>query len=393
MLLPADSKLETRNSKLETELKGTTMLTLVHKGALGDIAEKVEAGARLSFDDGMRLYESNDLLAIGKLADHVNQRRNGDVVYFVQNHRVTPTNVCVLHCNFCSFRRNGNEPDAFMRTPQEIVARAAQTYTERTCEFHIVGGLHPDLDVSYYAEMVRALKEAFPSVHIKAFTAVEIDYMAEISKLSIEETLAILHKAGLDAMPGGGAEIFHPEIRRKICPEKSDGDGWLRIHGLAHTIGIKTNATMLYGHIERAEHRVDHLLRLREQQDRSGGFMTFIPLAYHPENNNLGRAKKLDWTTGFEDLKALAIGRLLLDNFPHIKGYWVAITPPLAQVSLSFGVSDVDGTIVEEDIYHAAGATTEQGLTRQELVHLVRAAGKLPVERDALYNTIEAYAN
>lgn len=368
------------------------MHSIVSRGPLADIAEKVEAGERLSFEDGLRLYESNDILTLGKMADLINRRKNGDLVYFVQNHRITPTNVCVYHCNFCSFRRNYNDSDAFIRTPEEMVERAAQTFTERTYEFHIVGGLIPELDVYYFAEVLRALKRAFPTVHIKAFTAVEIEYMAEVSGLDWRRTLEILADAGLDAMPGGGAEIFHPEIRRKICPEKVDADGWLEIHGIAHTLGIKTNATMLYGHIERAEHRIDHLIRLREQQDRTGGFMTFIPLAYHPENNNLGRAKKLDWTTGYEDLKALAISRLILDNFPHIKAYWISMTPALAQVSLSFGVSDVDGTVVEEDIYHAAGAKTEQGMTRSDLTQLIRRAGKVPVERDALYNHVEVYA-
>ena len=364
----------------------------LQRSELREIAEKVEAGERLSFEDGMRLYASNEVLLIGKLADQVNRRRNGDTVYFVQNHRITPTNVCAFHCNFCSFRRNGDEPDAYVRTAREIVERAQKSYTERTYEFHIVGGLVPDLGVDYYAEMIVELKKAFPNVHVKALTAVEIDFMAKISKLDWRETLTILRDAGLDAMPGGGAEIFHPAVRRKICPEKVDGDGWLEIHGIAHELGIKTNATMLYGHIEEAEHRVDHLIRLREQQDRTGGFITYILLAFHPENNNLGRVKKLDWTTGSEDLKNLAIGRLMLDNFHHIKGYWISITPRLAQVSLSYGVSDVDGTVVEEDIYHAAGARTEEGLTRSDLTSLIRAAGKVPVERDALYNHIEVYA-
>lgn len=355
---------------------------------LAPIVEKVQAGERLSFDDGMQLYASNDILTLGKLADTVNRRLNSDIVYYVQNHRITPTNICAFHCNFCSFRRNGNEPDAFVRTPEQIVEHVRKLHSERTREFHIVGGLVPDLDIEYYAEMIRQLKIAYPTVHVKAFTAVEIDYMAQISNLNWRETLTILRDAGLDALPGGGAEIFHPAVRRKICPEKVDGDGWLEIHGIAHELGVKTNATMLYGHIESPEHRVDHLLRLREQQEKSGGFVTYIPLAFHPENNNLGRVKHLDWTTGFEDLKNLAIGRLLLDNFAHVKAYWISLTPKLAQVALSFGVSDVDGTVVEEEIYHAAGAKTEQGLSRGELMHLVEAAGKRPVERDALYHHI-----
>jgi aminodeoxyfutalosine synthase len=246
--------------------------------------------------------------------------------------------------------------------------------------------------MDYYCGMLRELKRAFPHVHLKAFTAVEIDYLAQICDISWHEVLRQLKEAGLDAMPGGGAEIFHDRVRRKICPEKVDGDGWLAIHGLAHGLGVKTNATMLYGHIETAEERVDHLIRLREQQDKTGGFVTFIPLAYHPENNNLGRTRHLDFTTGFEDLRNLAISRLMLDNFAHVKGYWFMITPRLAQLSLSFGVSDMDGTVVEEKIYHNAGARTEQGMTRNELAHLIRAAGKVPIERDALYNEIEIYA-
>lgn len=364
------------------------MALLSTNSALADIAAKVEAGERLTFDDGMKLYASNDILALGKLADFANRRKNGDIVYFVQNHRITPTNVCAFHCNFCSFRRNGNEPDAFVRTPEEIISHVQKLESPRTREFHIVGGLVPELDVEYYAEIIRELKEHYPKVHVKAFTAVEIDYMANLSGLDWRTTLQILRQAGLDALPGGGAEIFHPDVRRKICPEKVDGDGWLEIHSIAHELGIKTNATMLYGHIESAEHRVDHLLRLREQQDKTGGFVTYIPLAFHPENNNLARAKKLDWTTGFEDLKNLAIGRLLLDNFAHVKAYWISLTPRLAQVALSFGVSDVDGTVIEEEIYHAAGAKTEQGLSRAELEHLVTTARKIPVERDALYNHV-----
>lgn len=359
---------------------------------LRNIAAKIDGGERLSFDDGVQLYESNDVLLLGKLAAEVNRERNGDTVYFVQNHRITPTNVCAFHCNFCSFRRNADAPDAYVRSVAEIVERAGKSYTEKTYEFHIVGGLVPDLGIEYYAEMVSGLKAAFPTVHVKAFTAVEIDYMAQISKLSWHETMRILRDAGLDAMPGGGAEIFHPEVRRKICPEKVDGDGWLAIHGIAHELGVKTNATMLYGHIEQTKHRVDHLVQLREQQDKTGGFITFIPLAYHPENNNLGRARSLGWTTATDDLKNLAIARLMLDNFAHIKGYWISITPPLAQVSLDYGVSDVDGTVVEEDIYHAAGARTEEGLTRSDLVHLIQAAGKVPVERDALYNHVEVFS-
>ncbi|NJP05233.1 MAG: aminofutalosine synthase MqnE [Chloroflexaceae bacterium] len=368
------------------------MNQLLAHSDLAPIAEKIQAGERLSFEDGMQLYASQNLMAVGYLANTVNRRLNGDRVYFVQNRHLNPTNICAFHCNFCSFRRNGDETDAYILSVDDIVERAAQTYTERTSEFHIVGGLHPDLQLDYYCNMLRALKQAFPQVRLKAFTAVEIDYLARICGVDWQTVLQALSEAGLDAMPGGGAEIFHSRVRRKICPEKVDGDGWLAIHGIAHGLGIRTNATMLYGHIEHDSDRVDHLLRLREQQDKTGGFMTFVPLAYHPENNNLGRMRKLDFTTGFEDLRNLAISRILLDNFAHIKGYWVMITPALAQLSLSFGVSDIDGTVIEERIYHDAGARTDQGLTRRDLIHLIRAAGKTPIERDALYSEVEAVA-
>lgn len=359
---------------------------------IADIAENVQAGERLSFEDGVRLYKTPDLLALGALADYANQQRNEKRVYFVQNRHINPTNICAAHCNFCSFRRNGDEDDAYLWTVTEIIERTKQTFSERTREFHIVGGLHPDLKMDYYCGLVRELKTHFPSVHVKAFTAVEIDFLARICGMDWEEVLVALRDAGLDAMPGGGAEIFAPRVRRKLCPEKVVGKGWLAIHGLAHRLGIRTNATMLYGHIEQAEDRVDHLIQLREQQDETGGFITFVPLAFHPQNNNLGRIRKLGFTTGFEDLRNIAVSRLMLDNFPHIKGYWVMLTPRLAQLSLSFGVSDIDGTVVEERVYHDAGARTEQSMDRGQLTHLIRTAGRVPVERDALYQNVEVYA-
>ncbi len=358
---------------------------------LADIAQKVVNQDRLSFEDGVRLYQTSDILALGILANYANVMRNGTNVYFVQNRHINPTNICALHCNFCSFRRDSYEPDAYIWTIEQIIERAQATITEHTREIHIVGGLHPDLTLDYYCTLLSTLKQTFPQAHLKAFTAVEIEYLAAISKLSRKETLYHLIQAGLDSMPGGGAEIFHPRVRKRICPEKVDGDAWLAIHGLAHQLGIKTNATMLYGHIETVEDCVDHLIRLREQQDQTGGFMTFIPLAYHPTNNNLGRARALDFTTGMEDLRNLAVSRLMLDNFAHIKSYWIMITPGLAQLSLSFGVSDMDGTVIEERIYHDAGATTDQAITCAALVQWISAAGKTPVERDALYNEIKVY--
>ncbi len=358
--------------------------------ALIPIAEKVFAGERLTFEDGVTLFSSFDLLTIGQLADEVNRRLNGGkYVYFNQNRHINPTNICAFHCNFCSFRRDPGDPDAYIWSPEEIVERIRPTVTDEVTEFHIVGGLHPEYGFDYYVDVLRALRDAFPWVQLKAFTAVEIDFFSQMTGLSHEEVLKRLIDAGLDTMPGGGAEIFHPDIRRRICPEKADADTWLAVHRTAHTLGLRTNATMLYGHIEGIEHRVDHLVRLRELQDETGGFQTFIPLRYHPENNQLG--KRATWTTAHDTLKTIAVSRLMLDNFPHIKAYWVMLTPPIAQLALHFGADDIDGTIVEERIYHEAGATTERQLDRLDLIRLVRSAGKIPVERDSLYRILRVY--
>jgi len=367
------------------------LFSLSQIGELDDVIAKVQRGQRLGFDDGMRLFQSADLLTIGQLADLVNRRINGGQnVYFNQNRHVNPTNVCAFHCNFCSFaRRSDDEPGAYTWTPEQIVARIREDVHPRVTEFHIVGGLHPDLGFEYYEEVLRALKQAYPNVHLKAFTGVEIDFFAQMTGLDHEAILRRLMDAGLGSMPGGGAEIFHPDIRRKICPEKADAETWLDVHRTAHRLGLRTNATMLYGHIEGYEHRVDHLLRLRALQDETGGFQTFIPLRYHPENNNLGR--QLDWTSAHDTLKTMAVSRILLDNFPHVKAYWVMLTPPIAQLSLHFGADDIDGTVVEEKIYHDAGANTEEFLDKFDLLRLIKAAGKTPVERDTLYNVIEVY--
>ncbi|NOX60514.1 MAG: aminofutalosine synthase MqnE, partial [Chloroflexi bacterium] len=332
----------------------------------------------------------HDLLTIGQLADLVNRRINGgEYVYFNQNRHINPTNVCAFHCNFCSFARTSDDqPGAYTWTPEEIVERIRPDVNPRITEFHIVGGLHPVLGFEYYEDVLAALKQAYPWIHLKAFTAVEIDFFAQLTGMDHETILRRLMDAGLGSMPGGGAEIFHPDIRRKICPEKADADTWLDVHRTAHRLGLRTNATMLYGHIEGYEHRVDHLLRLRDLQDETRGFQTFIPLRYHPENNNLGR--RLDWTTAHDTLKTIAISRILLDNFPHIKAYWIMLTPPIAQLALHFGADDIDGTVVEEKIYHDAGATTEEFLDKFDLLRLIKAAGKT-VERDTLYNVIEIY--
>ena len=311
-------------------------------------------------------------------------------MFFNQNRHINPTNVCAFHCNFCSFARpQEDSPGAYTWTPAEIVERVRPDVHERVTEFHIVGGLHPRLGFDYYVDILVALKQAYPWIHLKAFTAVEIDFFAQLMGLSHEAILRRLIEAGLDSMPGGGAEIFHPEVRLKICPEKADADTWLSVHRTAHRLGLHTNATLLYGHIEQYEHRVDHLLRLRELQDDTGGFQTFIPLRYHPENNNLGR--RLDWTTAHDTLKTLAVSRILLDNFAHVKAYWIMLTPPIAQLALHFGADDIDGTVVEEKIYHDAGATTDEQLDKFDLLRLIKAAGKTPVERDTVYNVVEVY--
>jgi aminodeoxyfutalosine synthase len=357
------------------------------------ITDKVHANERLSYDEGVWLFEQRDVIQIGKLAQVVRRRLHGDKVYFNKNRHINPTNVCAFHCNFCSFARTSdNEPGAYTWMPDQMVERVRPAVEAGVREFHIVGGLHPELGFEYYLDTLEALKKAFPHIHLKAFTAVEIDFFRELTGLSHEEVLRELITAGLDSMPGGGAEIFHWDVRKKICPEKANMETWLHVHDTAHKLGLKTNATMLYGHIEKPEHRVHHMVALREQQDKSGGFQTFIPLCFHPMENNLGRRLERQWTTGVDDIKTLAISRLMLDNFPNIKAYWVMLTPELAQVALSFGANDMDGTIIEEKIYHEAGAQTNQAMTVSGLMDYIRAAGYIPVERDTIYNELEVFA-
>jgi aminodeoxyfutalosine synthase len=353
---------------------------------LEPIAKKVSAGERLTFDDGVALYRSNDLLAIGWLANHVREKRHGNLCYYNVNRHINPTNVCVAHCRLCAFGRSPDAPGAYTYALEEIWQRAAHGVAEGATEFHIVGGLHPDLPFDYYLDLTRGLKQRFPQVHLKAFTMVEVGYYARISKLSIRETLLAMKQAGVGSLPGGGAEIFHPRVRKIICDHKVSGQMWLEIARTAHQLGLPSNATMLYGHIETEEERVDHLIRLRELQDETRGFVAFIPLAFHPENTALSHLPK---PTGFLDLKSIAVARLLLDNFEHIKAYWIMLTPRIAQIALRFGANDLDGTVLEEKIYHDAGATTPQHLTRAELEQLIRAAGRVPVERDTLYRPVD----
>ena len=355
---------------------------------LRSIAQKVEDQQRLSFEDGVALYRSSDLLSVGYLANYVRQKLHGNRTYFNVNRHINPTNVCVASCKLCAFGRKPDVDSAYTMALDQAFRVAGEGWTEAVTEFHIVGGLHPDLPFQYYVDLLRGLKDRFPSVHLKAFTAVEIGYYAHITRLSIREILERLKEAGLGSLPGGGAEIFAPKVRRVICDHKIGAHTWLKVHRIAHELGLHSNATMLYGHIESPKDSVDHLLQLRDLQDRTHGFQTFIPLAFHPANTELGKMVKQRETSGFMDLKSVAISRLLLDNFPHIKAYWIMMTPRVAQVALRFGADDIDGTVVEEKIYHDAGASTPQVMTRQQLVRLIHEAGQEPVERDTLYRPV-----
>jgi aminodeoxyfutalosine synthase len=353
---------------------------------LAPIAEKVLAGERLTMDDGILLYRTPDLLAVGWLANHVREKRHGNITYYNVNRHINPTNVCVAHCKLCAFGRDPNAPGAYTFALEEIYARAEQGVREGATEFHIVGGLHPDLPFEYFLEMIRGLKKRCPGVHLKAFTMVEVGYFARIAKLSIEETLRQMKEAGVDSLPGGGAEIFHPRVRKIICDHKVSGQMWLSIARKAHQAGLRTNATMLYGHVETEEERVDHLLKLRELQDETHGFVTFIPLAFHPDNTALSH---IPHPSGYTDLRNIAVARLMLDNFDHIKAYWIMLSPAIAQIAQRFGASDLDGTVAEEKIYHDAGARTAEFTPHAELERLIRAAGRVPVERDTAYNRVD----
>jgi aminodeoxyfutalosine synthase len=352
---------------------------------LKPIADKVLAGERLSFADGMALYRSPDLLAVGWFANHVREARHGDVCYYNVNRHINPTNVCVAHCRLCAFGRDPDAAGAYTYALEEIWQRADEGVRAGATEFHMVGGLHPDLPFEYFLDLMRGLKQRCPQVHLKAFTMVEVGYFSRIAKLSVREVLVALKNAGVDSLPGGGAEIFNPRVRKIICDHKTSGRQWLDIARTAHQIGLRSNATILYGHIESEEERVEHLLLLRELQDETHGFVAFIPLAFHPANTALAH---LPGPTGFDDLRAIAVSRLLLDNFDHIKAYWVMLTPRIAQIALRFGADDLDGTVVEEKIYHDAGAKTAEFTPRSELERLIRAAGRTPVERDTLYRRV-----
>ena len=368
--------------------------------ALGDprlepVAAKVESGERLSAADALLLFETSDLLGLGALADAANRRRNGERVFFAANQHINPTNVCVLrhNCVFCSFARSPREEGAYTRTLEEVYAEAESARDNPTREFHIVGGLHPKLRLSYYADLIRGLKARHPDVHIKALTAVEIAHLARIERTTTRRVLEQLKAAGLDTLPGGGAEVFGTAVRATIADRKLIAEDWLRVHREAHQLGIPSNCTLLYGHVETLQDRVEHLQMLRDLQDETGGFLAYIPLAYHPDHNELGEqlGRVGTATTGFDDLKNIAVGRLFLDNIPHLKTHWPMVTPFISQIALHFGCDDVEGTVVYERVYHEAGAHTPMMLSYGEIVRMVRAAGKEPVERDSLYRPVRTF--
>lgn len=362
------------------------MQLIIDDKRLEPILDKVQAGERLSFDDGVTLYRTPDLLTVGYMANQVRERMHGNVTYFNVNRHINPTDVCVASCRLCAFGKRVRDPKAYTMSLDEVWTRAAEGWSESITEFHIVGGLHPELTLDWYCEMLRGLKQRFPEVHLKAFTMVEIAYFSQRHKISVREVLAKLVDAGVDSLPGGGAEIFSERVRRIICDHKIDGSQWLETARAAHQMGLKSNCTMLYGHLETEEDRVDHLVKLRELQDVTQGFVTFIPLAFHPANTPLQHIPR---TTGFMDLREIAVSRLMLDNVPHIKAYWIMMTPAVAQIAQRFGANDIDGTVVEERIYHDAGATTSQGLRRGELLRLIQESGREPVERDTAYRPVQ----
>lgn len=352
---------------------------------LAEIRDKVYSQARLSFEDGVYLDQHADLHTLGELANVVRERKNGNVTYYNVNEHLNPTNVCVYRCTFCAFRADLKSPNGFVMSDEQILHRGKEAWEKGCTELHIVGGLHHQLPYEWYLNIIRILHREFPDLHLKAWTAVEWDWFARMTGRTTRDLLAEMKDNGLGSLPGGGAEIFHPEVRSLICEHKADGAEWLRVHREAHELGLRSNATMLYGHIEKAEHRIDHLIRLRELQDQTGGFQTFIPLAFHPENTRLSHIPK---PSGMTDLKMMAISRLMLDNFPHIKAYWIMLGMQTAQVAQSYGSDDLDGTVVHEKIYHAAGSDSPEEMTVEDIRRLIMEAGRTPVERDTLYHEV-----
>ena len=355
---------------------------------LQDIRAKVEAGRRLSSEDGLFLEEHVDLFTLGELANLVRERKNGNVAYYNVNTHLNATNVCVYRCVFCAFRADLKSEKGYVMPDEQILHRAEEAQARGATELHIVGGLHHQLPYEWYLNVVRIIHQHYPRLHLKAYTAVEWDWFARLTGRPTRDILAEFMDAGLGSLPGGGAEIFHPEVRDLICEHKADADAWLRIHREAHQLGLRSNATMLYGHIEKPLHRIDHLCKLRELQEETGGFQTLIPLAFHPDNTRLGVDRQIQKASGIMDLRMIAISRLMLDNFAHIKAYWIMLGIPTAQLALSYGADDIDGTVVHEKIYHDAGSDTPQELTVGQLRRLIEEAGRVPVERDTLYNEV-----
>jgi aminodeoxyfutalosine synthase len=355
---------------------------------LSSIAEKVHRNERLSFDDGVALFRSQDVMTLARCANEVRERLNGNVAYYNVNRHINYTNVCAIDCQLCqgAYARKPGEAGGYAMRLEEVFRFAEREYSDSLTEFHVVGGLNPDLPFSYYSDLLKGLRERFPKIHLKAFTMVELDFFTKITKKPLTWVITTLKEAGMGSCPGGGAEIFSERARPLIAGHKISGNRWLEVARAVHQSNIRSNATMLYGHIETLEERVDHLIRLRELQDETHGFQCFIPLAFHPDNTFYAN---LPATTGIDDLKTIAVSRLMLDNFPHIKAYWVTLTPELAQVALSFGADDLDGTIVEERIIHGAGTPTERGMNRTEIEKLIREAGREPIERDTLYNSVQ----
>ncbi|MSR07470.1 MAG: aminofutalosine synthase MqnE [Gemmatimonadetes bacterium] len=368
----------------------------VRDARLRPIAAKVEFGERLSNHDALVLFDTGDLVGLGAMANLANQRKNGDRVFFAANQHINPTNVCILRntCVFCSFARMPGEEGEYTHSIDEVLAEAHAASDNPTREFHIVGGLHPKLRLSYYADMIRQLKAKHPGVHIKALTAVEIAHLAKIERSTTRQVLMDLKAAGLDTLPGGGAEVFGKNVRATIADRKLHAEDYLRVHREAHGLGIRSNCTMLYGHVETHEDRVEHLAMLRALQDETAGFLTYIPLAYHPDHNELGKelGREGTATTGFDDLKNVAVGRLFLDNFDHVKTHWPMVTQFVSQVALHFGCDDIEGTVVYERVYHDAGAHTPMAMGYGQIVRFIKAAGKTPVERDSLYGTVRTFA-
>jgi aminodeoxyfutalosine synthase len=357
------------------------------RSGLGEIARKVDRGERLNRDDGVLLYEHSDLNLVGCLANRVRERKNGNVAYYNVNQHINPTNVCDKFCKFCAFYRTPKDADAYALSREQIQGRVREKLHEPITEIHMVGGVNPELPLEYYLDMIRAVHEVRPEVHVKALTMVEVADFAQRSGASVESIIRDLKEAGIGSFPGGGAEVMSARLHRLLFPKKIDFHGWLECAKTAHRVGLKSNATMLYGHVETSAEKVDHLILLREAQDETGGFNTFIPLAFHPENTKLDHLKK---ATAVEDLRNIAVSRLMLDNFPHIKAFWIMITPRVAQIALAYGADDIDGTVTTEEIVHAAGAETTQQLSRRDLIGLIREAGRDPVERDTLYRPVGA---